>query len=68
VGSGTAAMPPREVFAKMLQELLELVASGELRMDIDRVPLSTVASASHPASLGRLEAGARGGARHGAPS
>ena len=35
-------MPPGEVFAKMLQEMLELMASGQLRMDIDGLPLSTV--------------------------
>jgi hypothetical protein len=42
VGNGSGAMPPREVIVQTLQEVLELLANGELDIDIDRVPLSRV--------------------------
>jgi hypothetical protein len=34
------ARPPSEVITRMLGELLDLLADGELRIDIERVPLS----------------------------
>jgi NADPH:quinone reductase-like Zn-dependent oxidoreductase len=40
VGSGT--MPPMDVIMAALAELLALVRDGDLRMDIERVPLSEV--------------------------
>jgi hypothetical protein len=35
-------MPPPDVITRMLGELLDLLASGKLRIDIERVPLSAV--------------------------
>jgi len=42
LGMGTGTMPPTEVIVGMLQELLDLLAGGKLRIDIGRVPLSAV--------------------------
>jgi len=43
LGAGTGTMPPMEVITGMLSELLDLLAAGKLRIDIERVPLSAVA-------------------------
>jgi NADPH2:quinone reductase len=40
LGLGTGTMPPPEVITRMLAELLDLLSSGKLRIDIERVPLS----------------------------
>jgi NADPH:quinone reductase-like Zn-dependent oxidoreductase len=42
LGLGTGTMPPTDVITAMLHELLELMASGQLRIDVERVPLSAV--------------------------
>jgi NADPH:quinone reductase-like Zn-dependent oxidoreductase len=42
LGLGTGTMPPTDVITAMLRELLELMASGQLRIDVERVPLSAV--------------------------
>ena len=42
LGLGTGTMPPIDVITAMLHELLELMASGQLRIDVERVPLSAV--------------------------
>jgi NADPH2:quinone reductase len=42
LGNGTGMMPPRELIVTMLPDLLDLLARGELRVDVDRVPLSKV--------------------------
>jgi NADPH:quinone reductase-like Zn-dependent oxidoreductase len=42
IGAGTGAMPPFDVITGMLRELLDLLAAGKLRIDIERVPLSAV--------------------------
>jgi NADPH:quinone reductase-like Zn-dependent oxidoreductase len=42
LGQGTGTMPPLDVITGMLGELLDLLAAGKLRMDIERVPLSAV--------------------------
>jgi NADPH:quinone reductase-like Zn-dependent oxidoreductase len=41
-GQGTGTMPPADVITGLLRELLDLLASGKVHIDIDRVPLSTV--------------------------
>jgi NADPH2:quinone reductase len=40
LGLGTGTMPPPDVITRMLGELLNLLSSGKLRIDIERVPLS----------------------------
>ena len=40
LGLGTGTMPPPEVITRMLAELLDLLSSGKLQIDIERVPLS----------------------------
>ena len=42
LGIGTGTMPPLDVITSTLGELLGLIGSGELRIDIDRLPLSDV--------------------------
>ncbi len=42
-GAGTGTMPPMDVITGMLGELLDLLAAGKLRVDIERVPLASVA-------------------------
>jgi NADPH:quinone reductase-like Zn-dependent oxidoreductase len=42
LGAGTGSMPSLEVIVRTLGEVLALLASGELRVDFDRVPLSSV--------------------------
>jgi NADPH2:quinone reductase len=42
LGSGTGAMPPRELIETALREVLDLLARGELQIDVDRVPLAEV--------------------------
>ena len=42
LGLGTGTMPPPDVITRMLGKLLDLLASGKLRIDIERVPLSAV--------------------------
>jgi len=42
LGLGTGTMPPTDVTTSMLHELLELLANGKLRIDIERTPLSAV--------------------------
>ncbi len=43
LGLGTGTMLPPEVITRMLGELLDLLSSGKLRIDIERVPLSAAA-------------------------
>jgi NADPH:quinone reductase-like Zn-dependent oxidoreductase len=43
LGAGTGAMPPMEVITGTLSELLDLLAAGKVRVDVERVPLSAVA-------------------------
>ncbi len=42
LGLGTGTMPPLDVITGMLGELLGLLADGKLRVDVERVPLSSV--------------------------
>jgi NADPH:quinone reductase-like Zn-dependent oxidoreductase len=42
LGTGTGTMPPLEVITSTLAELLRLVRDGELRVEVDRLPLSEV--------------------------
>jgi len=42
LGQGTGTMPPLDAITGMLAELLELLAAGRLRVDVDEVPLSAV--------------------------
>jgi NADPH2:quinone reductase len=42
LGMGTGTMPPMDVLMGMLRELLDLLAAGKIRIDIERVPLSAV--------------------------
>lgn len=42
LGMGTGTMPPMDVITGMLRELLDLLADGKLRIDIERIPLSAV--------------------------
>jgi NADPH:quinone reductase-like Zn-dependent oxidoreductase len=43
LGLGTGTMPPPDVLTRMLGELLDLLAAGKLRIDIEQVPLSAAA-------------------------
>jgi NADPH:quinone reductase-like Zn-dependent oxidoreductase len=43
LGAGTGTMPPMDVITGMLGEILDLLAAGKIRIDIERVPLSAVA-------------------------
>jgi NADPH:quinone reductase-like Zn-dependent oxidoreductase len=43
LGAGTGTMPPMDVITGTLSELLDLLAVGKIRVDIERVPLSAVA-------------------------
>jgi NADPH:quinone reductase-like Zn-dependent oxidoreductase len=42
LGQGTGTMPPLDVITGMLGELLDLLAAGTVRIDVDEVPLSAV--------------------------
>ena len=42
LGMGTGTMPPPDVIRRMLAELLDLLASKKLHIDIEPVPLSAV--------------------------
>jgi NADPH:quinone reductase-like Zn-dependent oxidoreductase len=42
LGLGTGTMPPVDVITGMLGELLDLLAAGKIRIDIEKVPLSAV--------------------------
>jgi NADPH:quinone reductase-like Zn-dependent oxidoreductase len=42
LGQGTGTMPPLDVITGMLGELLDLLAAGTLRVDVEPVPLSAV--------------------------
>ncbi|HUJ05734.1 MAG TPA: zinc-binding alcohol dehydrogenase family protein [Streptosporangiaceae bacterium] len=42
LGLGTGTMPPMDVITGMLGEILGLLADGKLRIDVERVPLSSV--------------------------
>ena len=42
LGQGTGKMPPLDVITGMLGELLDLLAAGTVRIDVDEVPLSAV--------------------------
>jgi NADPH:quinone reductase-like Zn-dependent oxidoreductase len=42
---GTAGLPPREILAEALQRVMTLAASGELRVETERVPLAEIESA-----------------------
>ena len=44
LGSGTGTMPPIDVITGTLSELLDLLAVGKIRVDVERVPLSDVAA------------------------
>ena len=41
-GGGSGTMPPADVLAAMLGELLDLLGSGQVRIGIERVPLASV--------------------------
>jgi NADPH:quinone reductase-like Zn-dependent oxidoreductase len=41
-GVGTGAMAPMDVILGGLRELLDLIAAGKLRVDVDRIPLASV--------------------------
>jgi NADPH:quinone reductase-like Zn-dependent oxidoreductase len=43
LGNGTGAMPPMDVITRTLGEILDLLAAGKVRVDVERVPLSAVA-------------------------
>jgi NADPH:quinone reductase-like Zn-dependent oxidoreductase len=43
LGAGTGTMPPMDVIVSTLTELLDLAGRGELKIDIERVPLRQVA-------------------------
>ena len=45
LGMGTGTMPPMDVITTMLRELLDLLSTGKLHIDIDRIPLSAVGEA-----------------------
>ena len=42
LGMGTGTMPPMDVLMGILRELLNLLAAGKIRIDIERVPLAAV--------------------------
>lgn len=42
LGAGTGTMPAIEVTTGMLGEILDLLAAGKIRIDVERVPLSAV--------------------------
>lgn len=42
LGQGTGTMPPVDVITGMLSELLDLLAAGKLRIDLEKVPLAAV--------------------------
>jgi NADPH:quinone reductase-like Zn-dependent oxidoreductase len=42
LGSGTGNVPPARVLARMLGQVLALLARGELRIEVNRVPLAQV--------------------------
>jgi NADPH:quinone reductase-like Zn-dependent oxidoreductase len=44
LGMGTGTMPPRELIGELLSDLMDRLASGEVRIDIERVPLADVAA------------------------
>jgi NADPH:quinone reductase-like Zn-dependent oxidoreductase len=43
IGMGTGTMPPRELIGELLTDLVEGLASGEVSIEIERVPLADVA-------------------------
>ncbi len=43
IGMGTGTMPPRELIGELLTDLIEGLASGEVSIEIERVPLADVA-------------------------
>jgi NADPH2:quinone reductase len=45
LGMGSGTMPPIDVITDMLHELLDLLSTGKLHIDIDRIPLSAVGKA-----------------------
>jgi NADPH:quinone reductase-like Zn-dependent oxidoreductase len=44
LGMGTGTMPPFEQIGTMLTDLIERLASGDVRIEIERVPLADVAT------------------------
>jgi NADPH2:quinone reductase len=53
LGNGTGTMPPRELIERALQDVLDLLARGELQIDVDRVPLAEVEAVWGRDQLGR---------------
>jgi hypothetical protein len=53
LGAGTGSAPPLEMWMGAIQQLLTRVASGQLRIDTNRVPLASVESAWLSSTPGR---------------
>lgn len=53
LGMGTGTMPPRELIGELLSDLMDRLASGEARVDIERVPLADVAEVWNRDQQGR---------------
>ena len=58
MGSGGGSIPPAAIF-ETFPRLWELAAKGELRVDVEPVPLPDVQAAWQRSDLGRPQAGAR---------
>jgi hypothetical protein len=50
---GTAGIPPREVLVDALKQVMAHAATGELRVETERVPLADIESAWHREQSGR---------------
>jgi NADPH2:quinone reductase len=50
---GTAGMPPREVLADALQQVMTRAASGELQIETERIPLADIEAAWQQDQKGR---------------
>lgn len=50
---GTAGIPPRDVLLKAFQQVMACAATGELRIDTERVPLADIENAWHRNQPGR---------------
>jgi NADPH2:quinone reductase len=50
---GTAGIPPRNILADALQQVMAQAAAGELRVDTERVPLADIENAWQRDQQGR---------------
>jgi len=50
---GTAGIPPRDILVDALQQVMTHAASGELRVDTERVPLADIENAWQREAQGR---------------